>query len=117
MTERIINQLNIMNELLSEMNSQLGEHNAREGEANNGTVARVMDWMLTYGPNGTQESDIYVQIRVQTPRAHKIYECKGSNILDNKGDYIVIVDEDTNKIEMINKDYVYSIILDVAEEK
>lgn len=117
MTERVVNQLNVMNELLSEMNSQLGELNAREGEANNGTFARVIDWMLTYGPNGTQECDIYVQIRVQTPRGHKIYECKGCNILDNKGDYIIIESEDTNKIEMINKDYVYNITLDIAEEK
>lgn len=117
MTERIINQLNEMNELLSEMNSQLGEHNARECEANNGTIARIIDWMLTYAPIGTEERDIYIQIRVQTPRGHKFYECKGSNMLDNKGDYIIIRDEDTDKIEMINKDYVYNITLDIAERK
>ena len=83
-------------------------------------VEDVMDLeaeMLTYALNGIEECDIYVQIRVQTPRGHKIYECKGCNILDNKGDYIVIESEDTNKIEMINKDYVYNITLDIAEEK
>lgn len=79
------------------------------------TVTEAINWMEH---NVGDESDIYVQIYAHTPRGHKIYETTSENILSHeRGDYIIMLDSKTNKVEMINRDCVYKIVLDSKEDK
>ena len=117
MTEKIIEKLDeivmLMHNLVIELDG-VGEQVYDAGHYID-TVTEAINWMES---NVDDDSDIYVQIYAHTPRGHKIYETTSENILSHEhGDYIIMLDSKTNKVEMINRDCVYKIILDSKEDK
>ena len=116
MTSRIVEQLYILNEQIRIMNEILLKMDKKLDETDN-EITQLGDWVLeNTSKSNPHDEDIIVTIYSSTPKEHKIYQTTLNNIYIKTKDYVVILDETSDKVEMINKDYVYKIIIDVKEE-
>jgi hypothetical protein len=117
MTERIIDKLYRMNEQMGLMNETLSAIEKKMSKTEVNEITQMGDWMLQNASmDNPQDENIIVTVYVASPRAQKIYRTTLNNIYTLTKDYVVILDDKSDKVEMINKDYVYQIIIDVAEE-
>ena len=114
MVSRIAEKLYTLNEQIRIMNETLLKIDKKLDETDN-EIIQLGDWVLeNTSKSNPYDEDIIVTICSSTPQ--EIYQTTLNNIYIEAKDYVVILDEISDKVEMINKDYIYKIIIDVKEE-
>ncbi|WP_297828525.1 hypothetical protein [uncultured Methanobrevibacter sp.] len=115
MTERIVKILYEIKENIQTINQHLSKINAKMNE--NNEIIQVGDWILRNASmEQSSDENITIAIYCQTPRGHKIYEATLNNVYAQTKDFVSLIDKNTDKVEMINKDCIYKIIIDTKDD-
>lgn len=118
MTERIVDKLYRINEQMGIMNETLSKMEEKIDKIEENEITQMGDWLLKNSDmSPLYDENIIVVLHVATPRAQRIYATTLNNIYTLTKNYVVILDDKSDKIEMINKDCVYQVTIDVSEEK
>lgn len=116
MTERIVEMMYRINENIEKVNSHLSrmaEMMDKENEIN-----QVGEWILENTCIDNPDYDkVTVVMYCNTPRGRKIFTTTLNNIHPATKDFICLLDNDSDKVEMIHKDCIYQIALNTKGEE
>ena len=91
------------------MNKMINEENE---------ICEVGEWILENTCIDNPDYDkVTVVMYCDTPRGRKIYTTTLNNIHPVTGDFICLLDSDSDKVEMMHKDCIYRIKLDTKGEE